>query len=101
VRYCAPEILRSEDESNYSELSDVYSMGVLMWEGCSKGEVPYGRRTSDHDVRQQRLNNQNLSRPKECHSQIWTLIEICWCNELSCRFTFEELKAQLGKVNLE
>ena len=41
VRYCALEILRSAGRSNYSEFSDVYSMGVLMWQVCSFGEVPY------------------------------------------------------------
>ncbi|CAF3428431.1 unnamed protein product [Rotaria sp. Silwood2] len=35
IRYAAPEIIASRSQSNYSELSDVYSMGILMWEACS------------------------------------------------------------------
>ncbi len=101
VQYSAPEIFQSEDGSNYSELSDVYSMGILMCEGCSKGEVPYGRGTSDHDIRQKKLRSQNLAKPKECHSQIWSVIEFCCPNEPSLRLTFEELKIQLGKVNIK
>ncbi|CAF5069569.1 unnamed protein product, partial [Rotaria sp. Silwood1] len=42
VEYCAPEILRSAGRLNYCELSEVYSMGVLMWEACSQGKLPYG-----------------------------------------------------------
>ncbi|CAF4732656.1 unnamed protein product [Rotaria sp. Silwood2] len=63
VRYCAPEILKSTDLSNYSEASDVYSFGVLMWEACSQGKVPYGPDTSDDDIRQRRLNDEQLLRP--------------------------------------
>ncbi|CAF4883677.1 unnamed protein product, partial [Rotaria sp. Silwood2] len=56
VRYCAPEILNSTDQSNYTEASDVYSFGVLLLEACSNGKIPYGSNTSDNDVRQRRLN---------------------------------------------
>jgi serine/threonine protein kinase len=101
VRYCAPEILRNEDGSAYTELSDVYSMGALMYEACSKGEAPYGRRTSDRDVRQQRLNNTELEQPKECHNQIWSVIEDCCRNERSRRLTFEELNIRLSKIDIK
>ncbi|CAF4125308.1 unnamed protein product, partial [Rotaria sp. Silwood2] len=40
IRYCAPEILRNNRHSNYSEKSDVYSMGVLIWEALSNSEIP-------------------------------------------------------------
>ena len=39
-RYCALEILRCNIASNYTEKSDIYSMGVLMWEAVSNSEVP-------------------------------------------------------------
>jgi serine/threonine protein kinase len=101
MRYCAPEILRNEDGAIYTELSDVYSMGVLMCEACSKGEVPYGRRTSDRDVRQQRLNNMKLPRPHECDNQIWSVIEGCCYNEPNLRWNFEQLEIQLGKIDIK
>jgi serine/threonine protein kinase len=99
VRYSAPEILRSKHGSNYSEASDVYSMGVLMWEACSKGKVPYGHRTSDEDVRQQVLNNAKLTQPKTCHSEVWSVIEDCCCTELDIRPTFEYVKALFDNVD--
>jgi serine/threonine protein kinase len=101
VRYSAPEILQSEDGSNYSELSDVYSMGMLMYEGCSRGEVPYGRGTSDNDIRKQKLRSQDLAKPRECHNKIWNIIEDCCCNEPSLRWTFEHLKIQLNEVDIK
>lgn len=41
IRYAAPEILKKMDTRNYSEKSDVYSMGVLMWEAFSLETMPY------------------------------------------------------------
>jgi serine/threonine protein kinase len=101
VRYCAPEILRSTDGTNYSELSDVFSMGVLMWEACSKGEIPYGDHINDNDIREKKLKYVELPRPKECHSQIWSVIKGCCYNEQSLRFDFEGLKGQLHKIDFK
>ncbi|CAF4886950.1 unnamed protein product [Rotaria sp. Silwood1] len=77
VRYCAPENLKSTDQSNYSEAADVYSLRVLMWEACSHDKVPYGSDTSIDDIRQRRLNDEQLLQPNGCHTRIWTIIEHC------------------------
>ncbi|CAF3490649.1 unnamed protein product [Rotaria sp. Silwood2] len=38
IRYAAPEVLsNSNDRNSYTEKSDMFSMGVLMWEGYTKG----------------------------------------------------------------
>ncbi|CAF4074176.1 unnamed protein product [Rotaria sordida] len=42
IRYAAPEVLSSNATSEaYTEKSDVYSMGVLMWEAYSRGSLPW------------------------------------------------------------
>lgn len=78
TRYAAPELLRDTSKLNYSEKSDIYSMGVLMWEACSYGELPYSALESDNDVRQRKLNNERLPRPSLCSDQLWTVINECW-----------------------
>ena len=35
----------------FSESTDVYSYGVLLWEMYNRGAVPYGSRISDNEVR--------------------------------------------------
>jgi serine/threonine protein kinase len=95
VRYCAPEILQ---DSNYSELSDVYSMGVLMWEACSKGNIPYGLNMSDEEIRQRRLKYEKLLQPNGCDNQIWTIIQDCWHNEPELRYRFEEMQSLLSNI---
>jgi serine/threonine protein kinase len=99
VRYCALEILLNKDGSNYSELSNVFSIGVLMWEACSKDEVPYRHHRSDDDVRRQRVNGEKLRKPKDCPNQLWTAIEHCWLTKLEVRFTFKEMKMELSKID--
>ena len=38
VRWMAPESLR---EGNFSSASDIWSLGIVIWELCSFCEVPY------------------------------------------------------------
>jgi serine/threonine protein kinase len=101
VRHCALEILRSAGQSNYSELSDVYSMGVLMWETCSNGEVPYSSSTLNSEVQQRKLNGEKLIKPWLCDRRIWSIMEDCWLNEPQLRYNFREIKIRLSKIDLE
>ncbi|CAF1443883.1 unnamed protein product [Rotaria sp. Silwood1] len=95
IRYCASEILKSTDKSNYSEASDVYSFGVLMWETCSQGKVPYEFDTSDNDIRQRRLNDEQLLRPNSSHDQIWPIIESCLYRTPEMRDTLQQIQESL------
>jgi serine/threonine protein kinase len=101
VQYCAPEILRSAGRLNYSELSDVYSMGVLMWEACSQGKLPYDFSISNREVRQRKLNGEILPRPWTCDRRIWPIIKDCWYNEPQLRSDFKDMKRRLSIINLE
>ena len=101
LRYSAPEILEGANGSNYSEFSDVYSMGVLMWVAFSKGEVPYGHPASDDNVRQQILNHRTLSRPIECPKQLWPVIADCWREEPSVPSDFEYMQQDLLQIDLK
>lgn len=102
VRHCAPEILRSVGRSNYSELSDVYSMGTLMWQACSRGRCPYDSAQTIGEVRQRKLKGERLLRPLLCDDQIWTIMaQYCLLNESGSRFKFKELKRQFSKINFE
>ena len=100
VRFSAPEILENPDGANYSELSDVYSMGVLMWVAFAKGEIPYGRRTSDHVIRQKILSSEKLSRPTECSEELWAAIDACWTREIKIRSNFEYLQDHLLSIDV-
>jgi serine/threonine protein kinase len=101
TRYCALEILRSAGRSNYSELSDVYSMGVLMWEACSNGQVPYSSSTLNSEVRQRKLNGEKLSMPWLCNRELWAIMSDCWHNEPALRYNFEEMKTRFSHMDFK
>ncbi|CAF3479160.1 unnamed protein product [Rotaria socialis] len=100
VRYCAPEILKVEDSSNYSEAADVYSFGVLMWQACSQGIIPYGSDTSDEDVRRRRLSDEQLCKPNGCDDQIWAVIEYCLFRSSEVRDNIKQIQLKISKINL-
>jgi serine/threonine protein kinase len=97
-RYCALEILRNNHQSSYTEKSDVYSMGVLMWEALSKSEFPYSYIADDNLVEQTKLNGEKLNRPPVCDRQLWTLMQLCWENDRDGRPTFEQMKDILSVI---
>ena len=95
TRYAAPEVLANE---KYSEKSDVYSMGVLMWEAHSKGKVPWSSIDSDDEVKRKVTQGDKLQRPKNCSIQMWSVIESCFILSAETRPTFIDLKHSLLPV---
>jgi serine/threonine protein kinase len=95
VRYAAPEILRNTNRPTYSEKSDIYSIGVLMWEACSYGTLPYASLHNDDDVRKRKLNDERLPQPNICDNQLWALIGECWHQNPQDRPSFRSLKESL------
>jgi serine/threonine protein kinase len=86
-------------QSNDSELSDIYSMGVLMWEACSKGKVPYERRRSVDNIQQRKLNDEKLRQPKDCPNELWSAVEYCWLRASGLQLTFDQLKIELLAID--
>jgi serine/threonine protein kinase len=100
IRFCAPEILRDNRHSNYSEKSDVYSMGALIWEALSNGEIPYSSVAADNDVKRMKLNDQKLEKPPVYDHQLWILMNNCWHKDPRQRPNFEEIKVRLRDIRL-
>ncbi len=96
TRYAAPEILSEPLKSdNYTEKSDVYSMGILMWEAYSRGYLPWAKVKTDAEVILNVMNNVLLPQPSNCSSQYWNIITKTWSKLPSDRPTFEQLKRLL------
>ncbi|CAF4524236.1 unnamed protein product [Rotaria socialis] len=100
IRYCAPEILRTNRHSDYSEKSDVYSLGVLIWEALSNSEIPYSSVSDDRQVKTMKLNNEQLKRPHVCNGELWSLINKCWQTNPKDRPDFERIKRELSKLDV-
>jgi serine/threonine protein kinase len=96
IRYCAPELLEDTSPSDSSEFSDMFSMGVLMWQAYSRGSLPYGPDASDDVIRQRRLDDMKLPKPDSCNVYKWPIITDCYCREPAIRYSFQQMLTRLS-----
>ncbi|CAF1343186.1 unnamed protein product, partial [Didymodactylos carnosus] len=69
IRYAAPEVLASSATPDvYTEKSDIYSMGVLMWEAYSRGSMPWSNIPRDEDVIQKVIRASLGGSPTSSHA---------------------------------
>ena len=94
IRWMPIELLSS---GNYSEMSDVWSFGVLLWEMFSYGMQPYHGQTNlevIEMIRDRRL----LPCPLNCPKRIYALMCSCWEEISEQRPTFIELMRRLRQL---
>jgi serine/threonine protein kinase len=95
VKWMAPEAI---GERVFTEKSDVWSFGVLMWEIFSDGAEPYG--ALDPHVVAERVcaGLLRLGRPQgACPDDVWAVMEACWAAEADARPTFGSLYYALSE----
>eukprot|EP00123_Amoebidium_parasiticum_P009354 comp19418_c0_seq1/m.22502 comp19418_c0_seq1/g.22502 ORF comp19418_c0_seq1/g.22502 comp19418_c0_seq1/m.22502 type:complete len:716 (-) comp19418_c0_seq1:183-2330(-) len=94
VRWLAPECLDMTRQL-YSEKSDVYSYGVLVWEVFTDGAVPWNQFKDIHSVIRAVMEGRKMDIPKDCPERppIKQLIRTCWETEMDCRPTFQQILA--------
>ena len=96
IRYAAPEILAANVKSeDYTEKSDVFSMGVLMWEAYSRGTLPWGDIEHDEEVIRRVMRGDFLPQPNNCSQKYWSIITKTWAKLPKDRPTFSDLKRLL------
>jgi serine/threonine protein kinase len=74
VRWLAPEVLHRQE---YSSVSDVWSMGVLIWEVFQNGEMPYPS-LNNEEVIEGVAQGVRLTQPEDCPDDVWHIAESCW-----------------------
>ncbi|CAF2677173.1 unnamed protein product [Rotaria sp. Silwood2] len=87
VRWMAIESLLS---GIYSEMSDIWSFGVLLWEIFSYGTQPYYGRTNPEVIEMIR-DRKLLTCPTNCPKRIYAVMCSCWEELSEQRPTFIEL----------
>lgn len=92
-RWAAPELLRDE---RYTELADVYSFGVFLWE-LETEEVPHGEHTPPAQVISRvAFEGKHLRLPKE--SPFYQLATACLLDSSTKRPSFALILAQLDSM---
>lgn len=96
VKWMAPEALV---ENKFTSKSDVFSLGILMWEIVTLGATPYEYLTSS-EVYKKVTQGGRLQRPIHCKEEFYYIMERCWSHDPAQRPTFKELASQLEKLLL-
>eukprot|EP00727_Mastigamoeba_balamuthi_P013490 m51a1_g8764 putative tyrosine-protein kinase src42a (745) ;mRNA; f:141837-144393 len=91
MRWMAPE---SMEENQWSEKSDVWSMGVALWEMMTNGTRPWEGLTNTK-VCEMVLKGSHLPKPPECSDTIYAIMEECWQMHPEQRPTFRQLFQEL------
>mmetsp|Transcript_5876 Transcript_5876/g.14114 ORF Transcript_5876/g.14114 Transcript_5876/m.14114 type:complete len:765 (-) Transcript_5876:16-2310(-) len=94
VRWTAPEALQAK---KYSELSDVWSFGVLIWELLDFAEhMPYWEVQDEKEVALKvGTGNLRLYIPEYGDTDLWGIASKCLARERKSRPTFEKLQVEL------
>lgn len=78
-------------EREFSDKSDVWSFGVVMWEIFTNGKRPYEERSDDEVLKCQRNNDLKLTKPDHCTPEIFEVMNKCWDMDPAERPSFGEL----------
>jgi serine/threonine protein kinase len=98
TRWMAPESIRRRV---YSQKSDVWSFGVLLYEVWTLGMIPYHLIADDKEVARVVLQGERLPRPDNCSQQLYAIMQDCWKTSSKDRPSMSELQTALQEVFME
>ncbi|WKY08835.1 hypothetical protein Q1695_001760 [Nippostrongylus brasiliensis] len=97
IRWLAPEVLQ---RGVFSNKSDVWSYGVLMFEVFSDGEVPYKAVSKLSEVRKKVIKEElHLDCPQNMPPEDAAIMTSCFVRDPAKRPSFEDLKNLYRKAN--
>eukprot|EP01119_Soliformovum_irregulare_P011152 TRINITY_DN2778_c0_g1_i4.p1 TRINITY_DN2778_c0_g1~~TRINITY_DN2778_c0_g1_i4.p1 ORF type:complete len:241 (+),score=84.30 TRINITY_DN2778_c0_g1_i4:456-1178(+) len=92
IRWTAPEVMV---ERIFTEKSDVWSFGILLWELFSAGQIPYSNFSSNQVVLEQVLKGHRLTPPESVPQAVKDVMCQCWEEDPESRPTFQEISRVL------
>ena len=98
IRYAAPEVIQRQE---YSEKSDMYSMGVTMWEAFAKAKIPWSDIGDDQQIRQSVIAGKTLSKPDTCSDETWAVILSTMALNAQERPAFSQLRRSLTRLQYQ
>uniref|UniRef100_A0A9J8AHR4 Protein kinase domain-containing protein n=1 Tax=Cyprinus carpio carpio TaxID=630221 RepID=A0A9J8AHR4_CYPCA len=97
VKWSPPEVLHF---NKFSNKSDVWSFGVLMWEVFSEGKTPFENR-SNLEVVEEVTQGGRLYRPHRASAHIYNIMFHCWHERPHGRPPFSELLQNIRQITEE
>lgn len=94
IKWTAPESLRN---NSFTNKSDMWSFGILLWEIYSFGRVPYPR-IPLADVVMHIERGYRMEAPEGCPAEIYALMKQAWEMNPENRPTFNEVLSKLNNL---
>eukprot|EP00051_Salpingoeca_urceolata_P006581 m.87042 g.87042 ORF g.87042 m.87042 type:complete len:1360 (+) comp14894_c0_seq1:436-4515(+) len=91
VRWTAPEVLVT---GQFSQATDIWSFGVVLWEIWTDAEKPYGR-MANRSVQEFVRGGGRLEQPARCPPEIYEMMKNCWAAQQSARPTSQAISQEL------
>lgn len=88
--------LESLTERIFSEKSDIWSFGVLMYEIFTFGQVPYATMNNDELLVFLQANGR-LERPNNITDELYEIMYSCWYKDVEKRPNFAQLREKFDK----
>ncbi|XP_018322667.1 tyrosine-protein kinase CSK isoform X2 [Agrilus planipennis] len=96
IKWTAPEALK---QNKFSNKSDMWSFGILLWEIYSFGRVPYPR-IPLVDVVKHVEKGYKMEAPEGCPPEVYEIMRQAWDLNPDNRPTFKEVKSKLQQLKL-
>uniref|UniRef100_G3P7N7 Tyrosine-protein kinase n=1 Tax=Gasterosteus aculeatus aculeatus TaxID=481459 RepID=G3P7N7_GASAC len=96
-KWSAPEAI---SHGKFSNKSDVWSFGVLLYEILTYGGVPYPAFTNQ-ETYQQVTDGFRMPAPNNCSESLYKVMLSCWSADPSDRPSFHDLKVKLDSSSYE
>lgn len=94
IKWTAVEALKNKC---FDEKSDVWSFGIVCWEVFSYGDLPY-KMVPINQMNSYLDKGSRLTQPKECPSDVFSMIMQCWSADVDVRFDFKRAQAAIRKL---
>nr|CAH8838851.1 unnamed protein product [Trichobilharzia regenti] len=91
VKWLAHEALI---ERKYNKATDVWSVGITLWELITKGQQPYAN-IDAFEMPAVLRSGYRLKKPQNCPDDLWKIIYACWKANPSSRPTVSQLITRL------
>ncbi|XP_058802342.1 tyrosine-protein kinase CSK isoform X2 [Phymastichus coffea] len=97
IKWTAPEALK---QNKFSNKSDMWSFGILLWEIYSFGRVPYPR-IPLIDVVKCVEKGYKMEQPDGCPTEVYEIMKQAWDLQPEKRPNFHDIKVILGQLKHE
>ncbi|XP_065841791.1 fibroblast growth factor receptor 3-like [Oscarella lobularis] len=95
-RWCAPEVLLYR---TYSEYSDVWSYGIVLWEIATLGGTPYpGIPVEKLFELLTGKSDYRMSKPRNCSQKLYDVMVRCWNTVPDTRPTFSQITSEYMQI---